>query len=37
LSIAVSAYGSSFLGIFLSGSHAKSLILAKMDLNTAIT
>jgi hypothetical protein len=37
LSIAVAAYGSSFLYIFLSGAHAKSLILAKMDLNTAIT
>jgi hypothetical protein len=31
LSIAVSEYGSTFLSIFLSGAHSKSLQLAKLD------
>lgn len=37
LSIAVSAYGSSFLDIFMKGSHGKAMTLAKMNLKTAIT
>ena len=37
LSIAVSAYGSAFLAIFLALSHGKAMTLAKMDFKTAIT
>jgi len=36
LSLAVSEYGSAFLGIFMKAAHAKSLSLAKMDYKTAI-
>ena len=37
LSIAVSAYGSAFLSLFMAASHGKALSLAKMDIKTAIT
>lgn len=36
LSIAVSDYGSAFLGIFMKAMHGKQLKTAEMDLNTAI-
>jgi hypothetical protein len=36
LSIAVSEYGSTFLGIFMSAAHSKSLQLARMNWKTAI-
>jgi hypothetical protein len=37
LSLAISEYGSAFLGIFMSAMHGKALVLAKMDLDTALT
>lgn len=36
LSIAVADYGNKFLSMYLAGAHAKALVLAKMDLKTAI-
>lgn len=37
LSMAVSAYGSTFMGIFMSAMHGKQLALAKMNFKTAIS
>lgn len=37
LSIAIAGYGSSLVSIFLKSAHAKSLQLAKMDFNVALT